>query len=313
MKRLAALSVLTLLGGLFVAARAQDNSILNLYDAFGYEKKGTTLDWGFSALIHYNGKTILFDAGNNADIFERNVKALGVDLKKVDFAILSHRHNDHASGFDYLLKVNPQVKIYLPEDHVLGAPFEWRVSKEPRESFQALPPEQLYYRGEKISVLYKPGDRFLHANRAFVGSSREIAPGVYLIFTRSPLMGDFSKYPPHEEQPELTGLPELSLALVTSKGIVIVTGCSHSTVEAIIVETRRYLQKDVNLVMGGFHLLPYSPEYVSNLAKRMKNELGVRRVVPAHCSGHLAFKTFREVYGENYSYGGLEAEVKFSP
>jgi hypothetical protein len=32
------------------------NSILNLYDAFGYQKRGTILDWGFSALVHYNGK-----------------------------------------------------------------------------------------------------------------------------------------------------------------------------------------------------------------------------------------------------------------
>src|SRR5207247_10094860 len=74
------------------------NSILNLYDAFGYQKKGTILDWGFSALIHYNGKTILFDTGNSADGFEHNVKALGVDLKQVDMAVLSHRHYDHISG-----------------------------------------------------------------------------------------------------------------------------------------------------------------------------------------------------------------------
>ena len=43
------------------------NSILNLYDAFGYQKRGTILDWGFSALVRYNGKTILFDTGNSAD------------------------------------------------------------------------------------------------------------------------------------------------------------------------------------------------------------------------------------------------------
>ena len=86
------------------------NSILNLYDAFGYQKRGTILDWGFSALVHYNGKTILFDTGNNADKFEHNVKALGVDLNQVGIAVLSHRHYDHISGFDYMLKVKPTVK-----------------------------------------------------------------------------------------------------------------------------------------------------------------------------------------------------------
>src|SRR6266852_9490292 len=88
------------------------NSILNLYDAFGYQKRGTILDWGFSALVHYNGKTILFDTGNSADSFEHNVKALGVDLSQVDIAVLSHRHYDHISGFDYVLKIKPKVNLF---------------------------------------------------------------------------------------------------------------------------------------------------------------------------------------------------------
>jgi hypothetical protein len=50
------------------------NYILNLYDAFGYQRRGTILDWGFSALVRYNGKTILFDTGNSAAGFEHNVR-----------------------------------------------------------------------------------------------------------------------------------------------------------------------------------------------------------------------------------------------
>ena len=38
---------------------SDQNSILNLYDTFGYQKRGTILDWGFSALVRYNGKTSL--------------------------------------------------------------------------------------------------------------------------------------------------------------------------------------------------------------------------------------------------------------
>src|SRR5499427_1970268 len=110
------------------------NSMLNIYDAFGYQMRGTILDWGFSALIHYNGKTLLFDTGNNADKFEHNVKALGVDLNQVDIAILSHRHYDHISGFDYMLKVKPTVKAYLPADYALGAPMRYTHSPMTRRS-----------------------------------------------------------------------------------------------------------------------------------------------------------------------------------
>ena len=100
-------------------AAGQQNSITNLYDAFGLGKKETVLDWGYSVLIRYHGRTILFDAGGNADLFERNVKAAGADLKKVEFAVLSHKHGDHASGFDYVLTVNPSLKLYLPNDSAL--------------------------------------------------------------------------------------------------------------------------------------------------------------------------------------------------
>ena len=80
-------------------------------------------DWGFSALIEYGGKRILFDTGNNAEIFAHNVQAKDVDLTKLDFAVISHRHGDHTSGLNHLLKVNPGVKIYAPQENfgVFGA------------------------------------------------------------------------------------------------------------------------------------------------------------------------------------------------
>jgi 7,8-dihydropterin-6-yl-methyl-4-(beta-D-ribofuranosyl)aminobenzene 5'-phosphate synthase len=292
---------------------AVPNSILNLYDAFGYQKRGTILDWGFSALVHYNGKIILFDTGNSADGFEHNVKALGVDLTQVDLAVLSHRHTDHISGFDYMLKVKPAVKAYLPADPALGAPFHLTFSKDSKESLAGVPPEQLYFGGRVNAVDYKPGERFHAANTEFVPASREISPGIYLIVTRSVMMGDFSAYPPTEPgHPDLVGFPEISLALKTENGIVLITGCSHSKVEEIVRTTKQYLGANIDLVEGGFHLFPYDATYITNIAHLMKDDLGVRRVAPAHCTGNLAFKIFRDLYGENYNYAGVEAEVLFS-
>ena len=51
-----------------------------LYDAFG-KTSAMKKDWGFSALIEYGGKRILFDTGNNADIFAHNVDAKGIGLR----------------------------------------------------------------------------------------------------------------------------------------------------------------------------------------------------------------------------------------
>src|SRR5262249_2365997 len=200
------------------SSASDQNSILNLYDAFGYQKRGTILDWGFSALIHYNGKTILFDTGNNAENFAHNVKALGVDLNQVDIAVLSHRHVDHISGFDYMLKVKPSVKAYLPADPALGAPIRLTISHDTKESLAAMPPEQLYFGGQTNTMEYHPGARFRAPNAEFVAASREIAEGVFLIVTKSVMMGDFNAYPPNEPgHPDLAGFPEISLAMKTDK------------------------------------------------------------------------------------------------
>ena len=94
--------------------RAQDKVTI-LYDAFG-ESTGLTKDWGYSALVEHNGKRILFDTGNDAAIFEHNVKALGVDLTKLDFVVISHRHADHTTGLRYVLSMNPNVTVYVPAD-----------------------------------------------------------------------------------------------------------------------------------------------------------------------------------------------------
>ena len=62
-----------------VAVAATPNRVTILYDSFG-KNPALTNDWGFAALVEYGGKRILFDTGNNAQIFEHNVKAAGVDL-----------------------------------------------------------------------------------------------------------------------------------------------------------------------------------------------------------------------------------------
>jgi 7,8-dihydropterin-6-yl-methyl-4-(beta-D-ribofuranosyl)aminobenzene 5'-phosphate synthase len=122
MHRLLCVRVLLLLVSLLVGfspaqqpSQQSSNRVTILYDSFG-KSPAVTLDWGYAALIEYGGKRILFDTGNNAEIFEHNVKAMGVDLRNLDFVVISHRHADHTSGINYLLSINPKVKIYVPDE-----------------------------------------------------------------------------------------------------------------------------------------------------------------------------------------------------
>ena len=106
-------------------------------------------------------------------------------------------------------------------------------------------------------------------------------------------------------------MPELSLVASTSKGDVLVVGCSHSSVEAIVESARATRAAPIDLVVGGFHLLPYSRESIRDLAQRLKTDLGVKTVAPAHCSGHVAFDEFRQAYGDAYRFFGLGSKIVY--
>ena len=129
-----------------------------LYDAFG-KAPAMQKDWGYAALVEYGGKRILFDTGNNPDILAQNARAKGVDLARLDFVVMSHRHGDHMGGMAYLLSVNPKVKIYAPKEGfgVYGGDLPSTFYRKDA----SLPPEQRHYDGAPADTM-----RFRAACRA---------------------------------------------------------------------------------------------------------------------------------------------------
>lgn len=304
--------------------KIEDNTIINLYDAFGEDREGLEKDFGFSCILKYNGKTILFDAGTNADIFKKNVEALNIDLTQIDFAIASHAHYDHINGFDYLLEINPDVTIYFPFDGFWGANKTFNLTGRDSTVAYSLEKRMQYFNGNFESYQFRQTGRFWKANIDFIKNNMNVAPGIKLIVTSSPFMGYFSKYPSLDTDKDnlnldqeisnkvtFTELQELSLALKTEQGEVLIVGCSHSSVEKIIIDTKSYSQNDIALVYGGYHLLPYDQKVLTELSIRLKDDLQIKRVAPAHCTGHLAFKILQDYYGENYVFAGLGEIVKF--
>ena len=73
---------------------------------------------GLSLYVETEDHTILFDMGQTDLLFE-NAKVLGIDLAKVDLAILSHGHYDHGGGLGKFLKINSQAPVYVHKDAFL--------------------------------------------------------------------------------------------------------------------------------------------------------------------------------------------------
>ena len=54
-----------------------------------------------SYYIEAGDKRLLFDAGYS-DIFLQNAEKMGIDLSKLTHIVLSHGHNDHSNGLQFL-------------------------------------------------------------------------------------------------------------------------------------------------------------------------------------------------------------------
>jgi 7,8-dihydropterin-6-yl-methyl-4-(beta-D-ribofuranosyl)aminobenzene 5'-phosphate synthase len=160
-----------------ISAAPGKAQITILYDAFG-NTSTMQKDWGYAALVEYGGKRILFDTGNNPEIFAQNVKAEGIDLTKLDFVVMSHRHGDHMGGLTYLLKVNRTVKIYAPKEvfGVYGADLPSSFYRKDT----SLPPEQRYYDGEPPELM-RFGSAWPGANFQLVDKNTEITSDIHLI------------------------------------------------------------------------------------------------------------------------------------
>jgi len=275
-----------------VAVAATPNRVTILYDSFG-KNPSLTMDWGFAALVEYGGKRILFDTGNNAKTFEHNVKAVGVDLRNLDFVVMSHRHGDHMGGLAYLLKVNPTVKIYAPKERS-GVYGDDQPSSTWYRKDASLPAEQRYYSGAPPEIIHM-GEAWPGANFQLIDRNTEIAPGMYLIALVS-------------DKPGTLELRELSLAIRTPDGLVLVVGCSHPGVEHIVQQASA-IDPHINILFGGLHQIQAPDPEVERIAAALRNQYKLERVAPGHCTGELEFAALKKTFGDHYVYAGVGSVV----
>jgi 7,8-dihydropterin-6-yl-methyl-4-(beta-D-ribofuranosyl)aminobenzene 5'-phosphate synthase len=283
---------LVFLAILRTSAGPTQDRITILYDAFG-KPSDMKKDWGYSALVEYGGKHILFDTGNNAEIFAQNVKVSGVDLKKLDFAVISHRHGDHTGGMKYLLTLNPQVKIFAPKEGfgVFGASLPGTFYRQDA----SLPDDMRYYNGKPPQMMTF-GTPWPSANFVLIDAVTEAAPGISVIATVS-------------QTPGTLELRELSLAIETPKGLILVVGCSHPGIERI-VEASTVLDKHVYAIVGGLHLVTTPDSEIARIVTALHDKWKVDCVALGHCTGEPAFAAFQRAFGVHYNYAGLGSVIE---
>ena len=277
--------------GVAVFAADPGNRVTILYDAFG--DSALIKDWGFAAYVEYGGRRILFDTGNDAQIFAHNVQAAGVDLAALDFAVISHRHLDHTAGLSYLLRINPGVRIYAPKESfgVFGSSLPGSFYRKE----ESLPNRMRYYDGRPPETMTF-GSAWPEAKFEVIDKAVEVAPGIHVLSLVS-------------DNPGTRELRELSLVIQTPEGLVVVAGCSHPGIDKIVAAATA-IDRRVALVMGGFHL-PAAPDAeIARIGSTLKDALKVDRLAPGHCTGEPAFAEFRKVWGDRYLYAGVGSVIE---
>jgi 7,8-dihydropterin-6-yl-methyl-4-(beta-D-ribofuranosyl)aminobenzene 5'-phosphate synthase len=102
---------------------------------------------------------------------------------------------------------------------------------------------------------------------------------------------------------------EQSLILDTDKGLVLMTGCAHPRIVNIITKAKRFLNKDIYLALGGFHMAGFDKAEIKSIIDKFR-ELSVKRVAPCHCSGDETREFFAQEYKDDFLKIGAGAKVQ---
>jgi len=119
----------------------------------------------------------------------------------------------------------------------------------------------------------------------------ELVPGITLIALVS-------------DAPGTKELKELSLAINTADGIVLVVGCSHPGIEGIVAEAAK-INPHIHFIAGGFHLLAAQDPAIEKIAITLHDTYKVDYIAPGHCTGEPTFAALQRTFGDHYLYAGL--------
>jgi len=216
---------------------------------------------GLSLMIEYDDKKILFDVGQS-DLFLRNGKKMGVDFTTLDLVVLSHGHYDHGNGLMYLrdltLLCHPEVflKRYRPDGSYVGLNL---TKEEINKRFNLMTSKEPY---------------FITNDICFLG---EIMPKL----TKYHLSDGTKDYIPDDS----------ALVFNTKKGLVIITGCSHSGIENIMLKAKEVFKENkIFALIGGFHLKEIDKS-LDDVINAMKN---IDQIYTGHCTSSKVIQYFNK-------------------
>ncbi|MEM7743016.1 MAG: MBL fold metallo-hydrolase [Pseudomonadota bacterium] len=228
-------------------------------------------EWGFSAWVEYRGTNVLFDMGLS-DVWRFNADHAGIDLDTVDVIAFSHIHRDHTKGVLWHGFNAPSGSDAAGADQNRRK----RVILHPRVME---PPPDIAEDRSNAAQDYAEIQSVLRRDFAVLESEgpQELAPGAFFL-GHIPRVTPFEKGA-YKDDP----MPDdTALAFRTSKGAVVVSGCSHAGICNISEAAKQVTGQKLHAVIGGFHLLHAEDPPVDETIAWFRDE-GVEVLLPMHC------------------------------
>ena len=203
---------------------------------------------GYSLYIEFKGQKILIDTGAS-DNFLKNAEKMGIDISKIDMAILSHGHRDHTGGLKHLLS-QTHCPIYISENVRDKKFHSCRGDKGLRNI------------GTDLELLENYSNRF-----RYVASNIWLTSNIALVCNKDfgfpqPYGNKFLTYESQGVERSEDFSHEIHICFVCSDGLVIVSPCSHGGFGNIVSACREFtLVNEVLKYVGGLHIV--DSEYVS--------------------------------------------------
>lgn len=251
---------------------------------------------GLSLYIETPNHKILFDTGCEGGLFAKNALLLGVDLRQVDIAFISHGHFDHGGGLKTFLSLNDKAKVYVSHKA-----FDKHFANFENGGIKSV----------GLDATLQQSGRFVHVGEQLqIDDELALFSNVRCLKLNPTGNADLLKMDGDKTVPD-DFTHEQNLVIRENGQTVLVSGCSHCGIVNILEHFYQQNGSYPHTVIGGFHL--FNPARDQHERPEIVREIGAfllqtnARFYTCHCTGLESYKLLKDVMGDSIGYlsGGM--------